>query len=90
MLPDQVSNPGPLIYESGALPIALRGPAYYYFTLQLGTFVIFFLFHIEIEGKGGWPKGMLPSLPLSNYWGAWPPTAPPPLPTPMIRHVDGF
>ena len=27
MLPDQVSNPGPLIYESGALPIALRGPA---------------------------------------------------------------
>ena len=27
MLPDQVSNPGPLAYESGALPIALRGPA---------------------------------------------------------------
>ena len=27
MLPDQVSNPGPLTYESGALPIALRGPA---------------------------------------------------------------
>ena len=26
MLPDQVSNPGPLTYESGALPIALRGP----------------------------------------------------------------
>ena len=44
----------------------------------------FFLFHIEIEGKGGWiiwggggggggAKGMLP--PLSNYWvGAWPPS----------------
>ena len=32
MLPDRVSNPGPLTYESGALPIALRGPA-----LQLGT-----------------------------------------------------
>ena len=28
MLPDQVSNPGPLTYESGALPIALRGPAW--------------------------------------------------------------
>ena len=28
MLPDRVSNPGPLTYESGALPIALRGPAY--------------------------------------------------------------
>ena len=27
MLPDRVSNPGHLTYESGALPIALRGPA---------------------------------------------------------------
>ena len=27
MLPDRVSNPGPLTYEFGALPIALRGPA---------------------------------------------------------------
>ena len=27
MWSDQVSNPGPLAYESGALPIALRGPA---------------------------------------------------------------
>ena len=27
MLPDRVSNLGPLTYESGALPIALRGPA---------------------------------------------------------------
>ena len=29
MLPDRASNPGPLTYESGALPIALRGPASY-------------------------------------------------------------
>ena len=28
MSPDRVSNPGPLTYESGALPIALRGPAF--------------------------------------------------------------
>ena len=28
MLPDRVSNPGPLTYESGPLSIALRGPAY--------------------------------------------------------------
>ena len=28
MLPDRVSNPGPLTYESGALPVALRGPAW--------------------------------------------------------------
>ena len=27
MLPDRVSNPGLLTYESGALPIALHGPA---------------------------------------------------------------
>ena len=27
MLSDLVSNPGPLTYESGALPIALRSPA---------------------------------------------------------------
>ena len=27
MLPDRVSIPGPLTYESGAPPIALRGPA---------------------------------------------------------------
>ena len=27
MLPDRVSNTGPLTYESGVLPIALRGPA---------------------------------------------------------------
>ena len=27
MWPDRVSNPGPPTYESGVLPIALRGPA---------------------------------------------------------------
>ena len=27
MLPDRLSNPGPLTYELGVLPIALRGPA---------------------------------------------------------------
>ena len=28
MWPDRVSNPGRLTYESGALPTALRGPAF--------------------------------------------------------------
>ena len=32
MLPDRVSNPGSLTYESGALPIALRGPAGFVYT----------------------------------------------------------
>ena len=30
MWPNQVSNPGPQTYESGALPTALRGPAIKY------------------------------------------------------------
>ena len=30
MWPDRVSNPGPLTYESGALPTALRGPAVFF------------------------------------------------------------
>ena len=35
MLPDRISNPGPLAYESGALPIALRGLAYlFYFIVR--------------------------------------------------------
>ena len=33
MWPDRVSNPGPLTYESGALPTALRGPATFTFVL---------------------------------------------------------
>ena len=41
MLPDRVSNPGPLTYESGALPIALRGPAIYLisFSMKVCCFV---------------------------------------------------
>ena len=54
----------------------------------------FFLFHIEIEGKGGWiiwwggAKGMLPPPPplkLSNYWVGG---LAPPLPTPMGYRVQ--
>ena len=35
MLPDRVSNPGPLTYESDALPIALRGPATWHKKMML-------------------------------------------------------
>ena len=56
---------------------------YYYFTLQLGTFVIFLLFHIEIKGKGGWiiggPKGIPPSQIIGG--GGWPHPVPPPPPS---------
>ena len=35
MLPDQVSNPGPLTYESDALPTALRGPAFFRWKIRI-------------------------------------------------------
>ena len=35
MLPDRVSNPRPLTYESGALPIALRGSVGYRGTCEI-------------------------------------------------------
>ena len=52
MLPDRVSNPGPLTYESGALPIALRGPA----TLGYGAdYYRFFLgFFLQKGAKADW------------------------------------
>ena len=36
MWPDRVSNPGSLTYESGALPIAVRGPAEKYKPFTIG------------------------------------------------------
>ena len=46
MLPDRVSNPGPLTYESGALPIALRGPAssLLKYNIKLNTSIFFLLY----------------------------------------------
>ena len=35
MWPNRVSNPRPLTYRSGALPTALRGPAYILFLLTI-------------------------------------------------------
>ena len=43
MLPDRVSNPGPLTYESGALPIALRNPGitfYQFLSVLLSLLVL--------------------------------------------------
>ena len=48
MLPDRVSNPGPLTYESGALPIALRGPAHTYFG-PYHTLVLFLSPHLLLQ-----------------------------------------
>ena len=64
-------------------PLSQKQPTnYYYFTLQLGTFVILFLFHIEIEGKGGWIIGE--GGGGKGYVGPTSQIIPsPPLPTPM-------
>ena len=54
MLPDRVSNPGPLTYESGALPIALRGPA-----SLIG-------YHLFIRAK--WSKYPYHKSELATHW----------------------
>ena len=43
MLPDRVSNLEPLTYESGALPIALRGPG----DNEGLTLYMYLVFHIN-------------------------------------------
>ena len=53
MLPDRVSNPGPLTYESGALPIALRGPHVcmpYITTVSLKCNVPWSLYKLHVTG----------------------------------------
>ena len=50
MLPDRVSNPEPLTYEPGALPIALRGPAIVYSNNYCQNIVI-------MGGLGSQPPG---------------------------------
>ena len=42
MLPDRVSNPGPLTYESGALAIALRCPATLYIQFHSYLYIMIF------------------------------------------------
>ena len=50
MLPDRVSNPAPLTYESGALPIALRGPDRSFGVFRRGLFDLW-LFSLYINIK---------------------------------------
>ena len=58
MLPDRVSNPGPLTYESGALPIALRGPARWEEKLRLVGWLI------------GWLVNWLFGKSLTSVWNS--------------------
>ena len=45
MWPDRVSNPGPLVYESGALPTAMRSPAFA-FHKNISDFAMITCLHI--------------------------------------------
>ena len=51
MLPDRVSNPGPLTYESGALPIALRGPALNKTAVTFFTYFFVLNYKTELNRK---------------------------------------
>ena len=69
---------------SNQIKVALS--VYYYFTLQLGTIVIFPVSYRNLrKNVGGLLEGAKGYVapPLSNYWGGGP--APPPLPTPMTN-----
>ena len=65
MLPDRVSNPGPLTYESGALPIALRGPADFcpFYKLSAGKYAGVVL--VRLVGYLGF------NLPLRQYFSLY-------------------
>ena len=58
MLPDRVSNPGPLTYESGDLPIALRGLS------KIGFDLCIRLFNLRIEGNFGFIRPKYLTLPI--------------------------
>ena len=53
MLPDRVSNSGPLTYESGALPIALRGPAVFGLSGPLRQYLSLYRADSQREGERG-------------------------------------
>ena len=54
MLPDRVSNPGPPTYESGALPIALRGPAYDHEKMYVNIRLAFANAHSQVNVFAVW------------------------------------
>ena len=74
MLPDRVSNPGPLTYESGALPIALHGPAR---ALQLSYNIMLSnkgIIKTELpqSGKNIWKMKFFPSQGKVREFCGWP------------------
>ena len=74
MLPDRVSNPGPLTYESGVLPIALRGPAGNGSCLdKMQTLSRQYEYYGNLSAGRGWSGGaMVPGkLPVPGRPSIW-------------------
>ena len=77
-MPDRVSNPGPPTYESGALPIALHGPAdkqvkllqKYPTTLEI-TLIWWIQEIIKKNPEIYTNKTASSQLPTPNYWVTW-------------------
>ena len=58
MWPDRVSNPGPLTYESGALPTALHSPATFRRYVPAGTNPVHVVYcHVQPPGSLGRQNG---------------------------------
>ena len=57
MLPDRVSNSGPLTYESGALPTVLPGPAAKRLTAVFSFRYLFHIMRIPVTFTDSNPKG---------------------------------
>ena len=73
MLPDRVSNPGPLTYESGALPIALRGPALKYGNIHCwsGKGIAWFSFKYDTkENDDALEQSLVSRAPPDEVGGA--------------------
>ena len=68
MLSDRVSNPGPLTYDSGALPIALRGPAPNFKNQsQMVLKRSFECFFMYFYGSNRGPSGVGPFRPRGHH-----------------------
>ena len=63
MLPDRVSNPGPLTYESGALLIALRGPE------PILVVLVYIMIHTKFQGHRSIGSGEEDFLRFLPYMG---------------------
>ena len=69
MLSDRVSNPGPLTYESGALPIALRGPAVSYWRKYVHEVLVNRLGGLSLPRKSVVRLTDRPDMTLDVYRG---------------------